>query len=86
MLDPALLPTTASPSQVPSPEPMPPPPPITCLELLQHVLNHPGIHPNLRLDAWRFLYQHWPKTLDDPVCYYRISDTPAQVPAVMHPR
>jgi hypothetical protein len=57
MLDPALLPTTASSSQVPPPEPTPSPPPMSSLDFLQHVVNHPGIHPDLRLDAWRFLYR-----------------------------
>jgi hypothetical protein len=86
MLDADLLPTTDSPSQVPAPEPTPPPPLITSLQLLTNVVNHCGLSPDLRLDAWRFLYQHWPQTLDDPVCYYCISDCPAEVQAVLHPR
>jgi hypothetical protein len=86
MLDASLLPTRDSPAQVPAPEPTPPPPPITSLEFLQHVLNHPGLHPNLRLDAWRFLHQHWPATLDDVMVTICISDSPSEVPAVLHPR
>ena len=86
MLDPALLPTIESPSQVPPPEPTPPAPPITSLQLLTNALHHPGIHPNLRLDAWRFLLQHWPQTLDDPIVTICISDSPSEVPAVLHPR
>jgi hypothetical protein len=77
MLDPSLLPTTNAPSQVPAPEPPPPPTPITSIELLQHVLNHPGLHPDMRLDAWRLLHPHWRMTLDDPICTIVIPDQPA---------
>jgi hypothetical protein len=87
MLD-TLLPTTASPPQVPAPEPTPPPPPITSLELLQFALhhNHPELTPDLKLVVHRIIHQHWPQTLDAPVCTFVISDAPAQAPAVLHPR
>jgi hypothetical protein len=85
MID-TLLPQTDSPRHAPAPEPMPPIPPMSSLQLLQHVLNHPGLPPHMRLDAWRFLHQHWPQTLDDPICTICISDSPARVPAVLHPR